>query len=187
MSKQAPRIVFIGNSGVGKTSMIQRMSSGEFDKLNAPTVGAGVTPITVKINGKDTTFHVWDTAGQDTFRTIVPLYFRDAVCAVLVFSLTDSDSFDSLEEWVKLFYKTTPDNVPIVVAANKSDMDDLVINVEDARKWADNHNSTLFITSAVTGQGIPQLFEYCATICAEHLGTVDQPKEAAQVQNSSCC
>ena len=186
MSKQAPRVVVIGNSGVGKTSMIQRMATGEFDKLNAPTVGAGVTPITVKINGQDTTFHVWDTAGQETFRTIVPLYFRDAVCAVLVFSLTDSDSFDSLGEWVKLFYKTTPDDVPIVVAANKSDMDDCFVNVDDARKWADNHNSILFITSAVTGQGIPQLFEYCGTICAEHMGHVDQPQEIDKPKQGCC-
>ena len=167
--KHAPRVVVIGNSGVGKTSMVQRMSLGEFDKLNAPTVGAGVTPITVQINNTEITYHVWDTAGQETFRTIVPLYFRDAVCAIIVFSLTDTDSFDALDNWVELFYKTTPDNVPIVLAANKSDVNDPSVDIENARKWADKHNTILFVTSAATGQGIPQLFEYCGSICEKYI------------------
>lgn len=186
MSRVAPRVVVIGNSGVGKTSMVQRVAVGEFDKLNAPTVGAGVTPITTNINGENFTYHIWDTAGQDTFRTIVPLYFRDAVCAILVFSLSDPDSFDALDEWVELFYKTCSQDVPILLAGNKSDIINPKVNIDQAKKWASDHNTMFFITSAATGQGIPQLFDYAATICVSSTTVVQQtPQE--NTNNSSCC
>ena len=182
--KKAPRVVIIGNSSVGKTSMVQQMVYGEFDKLNAPTVGAGVTPISVFVNGENIVYHVWDTAGQETFRTIVPLYFRDAVCAIIVFSLADSDSFKSLDGWVDLLYQNVPTTIPFILVANKSDIPNPSVEEQVAREWAEKHGAEMFITSAATGQGIRSLFEYCGTICMKCTYGEDDAKVNTE---KKCC
>ena len=185
--KKAPRVVIIGNSGVGKTSMVQQMSFGEFDKLNAPTVGAGVTPITVFVNGESIVYHVWDTAGQETFRTIVPLYFRDAVCAMIVFSLADIDSFNSLDDWLDLLYQNVPTKIPVILVANKSDIPNPSVEEQKAREWAENNGAEMFITSAATGQGIHPLFEYCGTVCMNCENEEDVNKVKETSEKKKCC
>ena len=85
MNQISPRVIFIGDSGVGKTSLITRGTNDTFNELTSPTIGAGVTPITMTVNGVEVNFQVWDTAGQEIYRSIVPLYFKYAKCAIVVF------------------------------------------------------------------------------------------------------
>jgi small GTP-binding protein len=157
-----PRVIFIGDASVGKTSIIIRVTTGAFDASPAPTIGAGVRPVTVKLGNKSCSFHLWDTAGQEIYRSIVPLYFKQAVAAVLVFSLNDSASFTNLPEWVGMLREHAPTAVPIIVVGNKTDLEPHSVDTRTAKKWTDSSGYPLFLTSAVSGEGIQQLFECIA-------------------------
>lgn len=165
---ESPRAILFGDSGVGKTTMISRAAYGEFEATSAPTVGAGVTPFTTMISGKPFSFQIWDTAGQEIFRNVVPLYFRNAACAVLVFSMNDITSFQSLDEWLQLLQSSNDGQVPIILAGNKCDLELQMVSTNDAKEWAERHDAPFFKTSAKTGENIDRLFETVANICAQN-------------------
>ena len=98
MTEIAPRVITLGNSGVGKTSLIYRMKTGQFLEETAPTIGAGVTQVEVTIKANTYPLQIWDTAGQEMYRNIIPIYFKGAVFAILVFSMDDKKSFDDLNK-----------------------------------------------------------------------------------------
>jgi len=159
MSESPTRIVFVGDASVGKTSIIHRVEFGSFDGAMDPTIGAGVHAISRRIRGVTHEFHLWDTAGQETYRSIVPFYFKNAAVAVVVFSLTDAASFRHLPEWITLLRNHITGTVPIVIVGNKCDdpaSDDLCT---EARGWCEVQGHQLFVTSALTGEGIQQMIE----------------------------
>ena len=176
VADQSPRIIFIGDSGVGKTSIIVRAATGVFDGSSAPTVGAGVRPISVDVDGKTQKFHIWDTAGQEIYRAIVPLYFKQAVSAVVCFGLDDPKSFDSVPEWIALLRQFSVQNVPVVLVGNKTDIGAAAkLEVPAVKKWASKEGMTLFFTSALSGDGIKQLFEH---IARTYVSTANLPEES---------
>ncbi|OHS92828.1 Ras-related protein Rab-6B [Tritrichomonas foetus] len=164
VEKTLPRVIFIGESGVGKTSIIVRITTGVFDPSPAATIGAGVRPISITVRDKQHRFHLWDTAGQEIYRSIVPLYFKQAICAIVVFSLADLNSFNSIPEWIDLLNSHSEQNVPVVIVGNKKDVtpDKQVVEISTVKKFCDDKKYPLFFTSAVTGENIQNLFEFVA-------------------------
>lgn len=154
------RVIFIGDSGVGKSSLIVRGTNNTFSELTSPTVAAGVTQMSMTINGRETNFQIWDTAGQEIYRSIVPLYFKYAVCAILVFSFEDQKSFQSLNAWIDMLHSNADQEVPVVIAGNKWDIEKKVVELAEAKAWASSRNYPLFFTSAKTGENVHQLFHY---------------------------
>ncbi|EAY17947.1 RAS, putative [Trichomonas vaginalis G3] len=106
----SPRVIFVGDSGVGKTSIIHYMKFGSFDSHSLPTVGAGWTSMDCYFENKKIEYQLWDTAGQEIYRSLVPIYFKNAIGAIICFSLTDAISFQSLQSWVDqcLSYTANP-------------------------------------------------------------------------------
>jgi small GTP-binding protein len=163
-----PRVIFIGDSGVGKTSLIIRGKSDTFTGITTPTVGAGVTPMRRMVDGQELNFHIWDTAGQEIYRSIVPLYFKLAVCAIVVFSLNDVKSFDALPSWIDMLQRNTDRDVPVVIAGNKSDLEDATVDLKQAKSWAESNNYPIFFTSAATGENVRTLFD---SVAASYVST----------------
>lgn len=161
--QQLSRVIFIGDSGVGKTSIITRVTTGAFDPSPPSTVGAGVRPISFKANGQEYKFHLWDTAGQEIYRSIVPLYFKQATCAIVVFSMDDANSFTNIPEWIELLQVHAGTSVPVVIVGNKIDKDHQEFEIPEVKRWADAKRYQIFFTSAATGQGITELFEHVTT------------------------
>jgi small GTP-binding protein len=160
-----PRVIFIGDAGVGKTSIIIRITTGSFGSSPSPTVGAGVRWVTITLKDRSScTFHVWDTAGQEIYRSIVPLYFKGAVVAIVVFALNDAQSFHSLPGWIEMLRLHADHIVPVVVVANKADLDGSAIEIAEAKKWSESNNFPFFVTSAVSGEGIEDLFEFIGAV-----------------------
>jgi Ras-related protein Rab-5C len=152
----APRIIFIGDSGVGKTSIIHRIRAGAFLAQSRPTVGTGVTQFSAKTDLGQKIFQLWDTAGQEVYRKIIPIYFKGADAAIIVFSFTDTTSYENLNGWVdELHMNTDPDTTTILVG-NKIDAGRLVSEA-DARKWASERSFPVLFVSAKTGEGIETL------------------------------
>lgn len=185
--KEAPRVVMIGNSGVGKTSIVTRVSTGQYDSSAMPTIGAGVTPLNWKLNGQSVNFHVWDTAGQEVFREVVPLYFRDACVKVLVYSSVDENSFESLEDWLKILNQHVVDTIPIIVVENKIDLPNHTVDMAVARNWALSRGFQFFNASALTGTNITQIFDLVAYHCAKITMPADKLKLNQPKSEKKCC
>lgn len=94
-------MVLCGNAAVGKTSITMRYKDGKFTKINEPTLAGAYQEKKIKTrNGEDMQLNIWDTAGDERFRSIMPLYYRDAEIALLVFDLTDAESFKGIDYWL---------------------------------------------------------------------------------------
>jgi small GTP-binding protein len=178
------RVIFIGDSGVGKTSLITRATTGTFGSPPPPTVCAGLRPITLKTKGQTYKVHLWDTAGQEVYRSIVPLYFKQATCALLVFSVAEPASFQELENWFQLLYSHTDGNVPALVVGNKIDIPNSGVAKEEVSSWAGSHKVPVFYTSAATGAGLDELLEYVATQVAPRAVPNQDIQTKAEYQ---CC
>ena len=120
----SPRIIFIGDSGVGKTSLIYRSKYNKFNEGTAPTVGAGITKMEAVQNGVRVEYQLWDTAGQEIYRNIVPMYFKGASGAVIVFSCEDRSSFLHLGSWVEELLSHSERPIKYVIVGNKIDLKD---------------------------------------------------------------
>jgi small GTP-binding protein len=179
------RVIFIGASGVGKTSIISRVTTGVFVPMPPATVGAGVRPITFASNGQTYKFHLWDTAGQEVYRSLVPLYFKQATCALVVFSVVSLASFADLDGWLDLLYSHTNRSVPAVIVGNKTDLANGEVTEAKVKEWADARKLRVFYTSALTGDGLNDLLEHVATL----VDPIGQNPEIplAQTRGGGCC
>jgi len=158
----APRVITLGDSGVGKTCLIHRMKTGEFLADASPTIGAGVTSLEVATGGRRLTLQIWDTAGQEMYRSIIPIYFKGAVFAILVFSVDDMKSFQGLDSWLEEIAQHSDPDIVVVLVGSKCDTKDRQVDDETAKKYAKDHDLTLFFASSITGQNVSVILEHIA-------------------------
>ena len=161
MSKQDYKVVILGASGVGKTCLGLRFVKDQFVNYTASTIGASFLVKELVFNNQKMTMQIWDTAGQERFRSMAPLYYRGAVAAILVFSITDESSFEKLKEWVRELKINHPADEPLVlaIACNKADLaDQRVVSWEAASQYANSIGALIYDTSAKANTGVSQLF-----------------------------
>jgi small GTP-binding protein len=184
------RIVTIGEPSVGKTSILNRVMD-KFDDLEQPTVGAAWQLVTQTKGGQEIELQIWDTAGQEKFRALGPLYYRGAVVAVVVYDVTNRASFDSVEPWIEGFTAVAGSESAIVVVGNKTDLEDARdVSQKEGRDWAIERGLRFFETSAKTGANVKELFEALAEIVATRM-TPGRRSPAtdliAQEEGQGCC
>jgi small GTP-binding protein len=186
------KVVLLGNSGVGKTSLAHRWVHNAFDAAIRPTIGPTNATQTVDLGDKRVTVALWDTAGQEQFRSIVPLYMRGARCAVIVASVDSPESFDSLPEWLELLNSSQERPGNAVLAVNKTDMKDPLD--EQISAAVETHRvmfSACFFVSALTGDGVKQLFREVARISDIDENVTDNPADVqgdfSVDRRRSCC
>jgi small GTP-binding protein len=168
MTQSAPfcfKAVLLGDSGVGKTSIVTRWTTGMYQRIANPTVGANHQRKRVVVDEKEVDLFIWDTAGQEQFQSLTPLYARSACVAILTASIVSQDSFDNLSQWIDVLSSATDELPPIVLAVNKMDLR------ESARLTEEKIESTYvskfdghFFVSALTGEGIDNLFQFAAQL-----------------------
>ena len=153
------RVVTIGDSAVGKTSIINKLVNGTFDSHEQSTIGAMFVLHVEEVEKTRVEMQIWDTAGQEKFRSLGPIYYRNAAAGIVVFDLTSQASFENLNQWVEAFTSITGSNVVIAIVGNKSDLtESRQVSSEIAQQWADSHEFLYFETSALTGAGLNELF-----------------------------
>ena len=154
------RVIVIGDPRVGKTCLMNRLVFDTFDENQATTVGASHELIMKGIENKTLQIQIWDTAGEERFKSLGPIYFRKSAGCIAVYDETLPDSFTNLEGWIQSFTDVAGKNTVIAIAANKSDLaDDKSIDFQEAKKWAENNNYLIEETSAKEGTGIINLFQ----------------------------
>ena len=169
------------------------MKTGQFLEETAPTIGAGVTQVEVTIKANTYPLQIWDTAGQEMYRNIIPIYFKGAVFAILVFSMDDKKSFDDLNSWLDEIEAHSDPNIGIVLVGNKYDSDHKVITDEIARMYANEHNLQIFFSSALTGQSVTEILNYIALENSKRADLIKATPAPVPVEkgkgdkNSKCC
>jgi small GTP-binding protein len=178
------KVVMLGDSRVGKTSIISRQILGHEPDLQTPTIGCHCTQIRVPVEGKEVILQVWDTAGQEMYRSLVPVYLRNVRAALLVYDVTERDSFQSLGHWHDILHEAVGPNVAIFIVANKIDLSNqAVVDDVQADQFAEVHNGRFFKVSAVTGIGLNELFVTVARTLSERF--VMDPKPDLEIKEAS--
>jgi small GTP-binding protein len=175
------KLVLIGESGVGKTCMITRFIDEVFSFDKQSTIGGTFSSKLVKCgNGKNLKLEIWDTAGQERYRSVTKMFYKDANAAILVYDITNKNSFDQLQNyWAEQVKESSPKNIIIAVAANKCDLfDKEVVDEKAARDYAKSIGAIFSLTSAKNTAGINDLFiEISKKYSGAKSATIVQEKE----------
>jgi len=157
------KLVIIGDSGVGKSSFVLRFTDDAFDPEEAATIGVDFKVKVINIHATKVKLAIWDTAGQERFRTLTPSYYRGGQGAILVYDVTNRDSFARIENWLAELdtYSTNTDIVKMLVG-NKCDMEAQgarVVSKEEGLNCARKHQMMFIEASAKTREGVQCAFE----------------------------
>ncbi len=155
------KIVLVGETGVGKTSIFSQFIDNVFHEDFQASTGSTYHTKSIKFDdGKELKLDIWDTAGQEKYRALTQMFYKDANAAILIYDITNQDSFEELKKyWVKQIKESSSSDIIIVIDANKSDLiEEEQVNEEDARKFADEINAIFCCTSAKNKVGIDDLF-----------------------------
>ena len=154
------KVLLLGNSDVGKSSLLLRYVDSVWSDTFVPTIGVDFKVKTIEIGGKKVKLQIWDTAGQERFRTVVYTYFRGAHGIFLIYDITNRDSFKNLENWLIEIEKNASENVLKILIGNKNDLEDERDITPDEGKAFANRNGMQFIeTSAKMNTNVNEAFE----------------------------
>lgn len=171
------KVCLLGSSGVGKSSILKRFVMNDFEEHEPTTLGAAFQDKNFDYKGTTYKFQIWDTAGQEKYAPLAHMYYRDAKIAILIYDITNRDSFTTLKDWYKELMEKGPKNLLICVIGNKSDLEDQAeVDSSTARSYAKSINATFKLTSAKENRGISELF---TKLCEEL-----ENKEAELILNS---
>jgi small GTP-binding protein len=191
----SPKLVMVGGTSVGKSSLVRRFTTGLFNSEEVSTIGATTWRKVFVVHGQEVNLAIWDTAGMETFRTLTPIYYRGASLAIVMFSVDLQPSFTDVDWWIHSIKDECPEAL-IVLVGNKVDKG-RVIESEAGEAKAREYGIDYHETSALTGQGVTEVFEAIVSLYLDaELNRAIIPAESdpvnlnARVQQepvSSCC
>jgi len=158
------KVVMVGDSGVGKSSLLKRFASREFTGDYISTIGVDFEIKTLEIDGKTVKLQIWDTAGQERFQNITTSYYRGAHCIILVYDITQLETFEHVHKWHRQIQEHSNNNVQILLVGNKSDLqENRQVPYEDAETMAQQLGISVFETSAKDSTNVDQAFYHIAS------------------------
>lgn len=153
------KVVLLGSGAVGKTCIANRYVRGNFLQSTVSTVGASYHTKSFLIGNEQYDFNIWDTAGQELYRSLTPMYYRNAHAALIVYDVTSRQSFEAAETWIKELLDINEDVFAILVA-NKIDLiDNRTVQESEGQTLAEQYGLQYIETSACTGVGIEKVFQ----------------------------
>lgn len=153
------KLVLLGESAVGKSSLVLRFVKGQFHEYQESTIGAAFLTQAVQLDEATVKFEIWDTAGQERYHSLAPMYYRGAQAAIVVYDITTVDSFERAKTWVKELQRQASPNIVIALAGNKSDLaNKRMVSFDDAQAYADDNNLLFMETSAKTAMNVNEAF-----------------------------
>ena len=154
------KLVLLGESAVGKSSLVLRFVKGQFHEYQESTIGAAFLTQTVQVDSETTMkFEIWDTAGQERYHSLAPMYYRGAQAAIVVFDITNLDTFGRAKNWVRELQRQANPNIVIALAGNKADLAaKRNVDLEEAQAYADDNGLLFLETSAKTASNVNEIF-----------------------------
>ncbi|XP_039888657.1 ras-related protein Rab-6A isoform X1 [Simochromis diagramma] len=172
------KLVFLGEQSVGKTSLITRFMYDSFDNTYQATIGIDFLSKTMYLEDRTIRLQLWDTAGQERFRSLIPSYIRDSAAAVVVYDITNVNSFQQTTKWIDDVRTERGSDVIIMLVGNKTDLaDKRQITTEEGERRAKEMNVLFIETSAKTGYNVKQLFRRVAAALPGMDTTQDKSRE----------
>ena len=160
MGDKTFNILLLGDSKVGKTSLIMRFSDNVYNPVHITTIGIDFKIKTVTLsNGKQIKLKIWDTAGQERFRTLTNNYFKNAHGIIIAYDCTEKKSYDGIKAWVEQIKNNGKNSIPALILGNKCDLEeDKVVQEKDGRDIAKTYGMDFFETSSKTGYNVQESF-----------------------------
>ena len=153
------KLVLLGDSRVGKSSVVIRFVKNEFDQYKFPTIGATFLTQSVSVGNYLVKFEIWDTAGQEKYRSLAPLYYRGASAALVVYDITNRESFENARKWIEEVQTQEGDHVVIGLAGNKVDLAaNRKVSTDEGSQFAQEKKFIFFETSAKNSTNIKEMF-----------------------------
>ena len=177
------KIVLIGDINVGKTSILSRFRYGSFESDYMPTLGIDFFSKNLFFEDKTIRLILWDTAGQERFRSLIPSYLKNADCIIIVFDITNKESFLSLNKWLTDAKNNASENTIYVICGNKIDLKERrTVNENEINKYIEKNTGVIYMEcSAKNGQGIKDLFN----VIAKNLGENNFAKSDFNVRSGN--
>ncbi|CAO3595084.1 unnamed protein product [Absidia cylindrospora] len=175
------KILLIGDSGVGKSCLLLRFADDTFTDNYISTIGVDFKIRTIELEGKTVKLQIWDTAGQERFRTITSSYYRGAHGIIVVYDVTDSDSFNNVKLWLNEIGRYAAEGVNKLLIGNKNDLtDQKVIETEQLKELSDTLDIPFLETSAKESVNVEKAFLTMAKQIKETMGASLQNQEQQQ-------
>ena len=186
------KILLLGDSSVGKTCFLMRYTDNTFQEIHMSTIGLDYKLKNVQLDdGKMVKIQIWDTAGQDRFRSITKNYYKGAHGIILIYDVTSRKTFDNVKNWVAQIKEEVTDKVSIILVGNKTDdVDGRKVQTEEGQKMAKECGLSFFETSAKSGQNIDSTFNELVKKTVEAYSKVDEKGTKLSSKKSKkkgCC
>lgn len=154
------KLVLLGESAVGKSCLVLRFVKGQFSENQESTIGAAFLTQTVRIDEQTAVkFEIWDTAGQERYKSLAPMYYRNANCAVVVYDMSNATTLEKAKSWVKELQQRADPKIIIALAGNKSDLSEQrQVPTEEAKAYAEEAGLLFWEVSARSGDNVTELF-----------------------------
>jgi Ras-related protein Rab-1A len=179
------KIIVIGNSGVGKSCLTLKATQGIFKEDFVSTLGFQFFSFHVKINDKICKLQIWDTCGQEIYRSLITNFYRSTALAIICYSVTDRKSFEELEIWLKQIKMYSDPDCKAFLIANKIDLPDRVVSTEEGMNCKKEHGFECYMeTSAKTGVNVKELFVNCALALYKELPKYMKEKELLEMDGN---
>ncbi|XP_029429492.1 ras-related protein Rab-7b-like isoform X2 [Rhinatrema bivittatum] len=165
------KIIILGSLGVGKTSLLQQYVNKRFYEDYRTTLGASVLTKVINIDNTSIKLQIWDTGGQERFRSVVSSFYKGSDGCILAFDVTDQESFDSVEDWRQDFLQRIRPSVgtfPMVIMGNKVDISARQVSKDKAAAWCKERDLPYFEVSAKNDVNVQQAFEALARKALQH-------------------
>ena len=154
------KVVLIGDMKVGKTNIVSRYIKNEFNKDSMSTIGVEFGSKELVIEGHNVKVQIWDTAGQEKYKSITNAYYKGAKGAFVVYDITNKNSFDNADNWLNNLRASADKKCSIILIGNKSDLEDKrEVSIEQGEEKAKNNEIAFMETSALSGDNIDKAFE----------------------------
>jgi Ras-related protein Rab-6A len=159
VENQKYKMIFVGDQGTGKTCILNRFATNQFDEQYQTTIGLDFQSKNVSIHDQDVRLLLYDTAGQEKFRSLIPMYIRESNIILLVYDITRKESFDNIPRWFSDVLNIKSNEAIYVLVGNKIDLkDQRKVTYNEGKKLADEKNIIFEEVSAKTGENFEELF-----------------------------
>ncbi|KAI9190256.1 ras GTPase [Blastocladiella emersonii ATCC 22665] len=172
------KLLLIGDSGVGKSCLLLRFADDTYTESYISTIGVDFKIRTIELEGKTVKLQIWDTAGQERFRTITSTYYRGAHGIIVVYDVTDKETFANVKTWLAEIDRYAVDGVNKLLVGNKSDLvGKKVVDYNEAKEFADSLKLTFLETSAKSATNVEQAFVTMAKQIKDRMGSNSNPQQ----------
>ena len=154
------KYIIIGDGGVGKSNLLLRYAHGQFNPEYQVTIGVEFGIKDVDIGNNTFRIQIWDTAGQENFKSITRSYFKNSICAIICYDITKKESFDNVTSWIEDCKTQCYKSVHMVLVGNKTDLNERrVVSTDEGKELADKLGISFYETSAKTGENVEKVFQ----------------------------